>query len=80
MPFICDWHGRFLRSFSVRTHMAVSRFILERGLEGFPQLGKKCRIKFTLLCQMGRKKYRPKDQYDYFEIKYSKISLTTTLI
>ena len=34
-------------------------FILERGLAGFPQFGKKCRIKFTLPRQMGRRKNRP---------------------
>jgi len=40
--------------------MSSSRaeFILERGLAGFPQFGKKCRIKFTLPRQiiMGRQK------------------------
>ena len=55
-------------------------FILERGLAWFAQVGKKHRIKFTLPRQMGRKKNRPKDKYYFFEIKYSKTSLTTTLI
>ena len=35
-------------------------FILERGLAGFPQFGKKCRIKFTLPCQMGRQTKKKK--------------------
>ena len=57
-----------------------ARFILERGLAGFPQFGKKYRIRFTLPRQMGRKKNRPKDKYYFFDMKYSKTSLTTTLI
>ena len=57
-------------------------FILEGGLAGFPQFGKKkkCRIKFTLPGQIGRKKKDPSIKYYFFEIKYSKKSLTTTLI
>ena len=42
--------------------------------------GKKCLIKFTLPHQMGRKTNRPKDKYYFFEIRYSRTSLTTTLI
>ena len=48
-------------------------FILERGLAGFPQFGKKCRIRFTLPRQMGRKKNRPKDKYYFFWNKVFKI-------
>ena len=55
-------------------------FTLERGRAGFPQVGKKHRIKFTLPRQMGRQNNRPKDNYYFFEIKYSKTSLTTALI
>ena len=57
------------------------RFILERNLVRFPQFVKKCCIKFTLPHQMGPPpKNRPKDKYLFFQIKYSKTSLTTTLI
>ena len=55
-------------------------FIQERGLAGFTQFGKKkCRIKFTLPGQIGRKK-DPSIKYYFLEIKYSKTSLTITLI
>ena len=39
---------------------AWAGFILERGIAGFPQFGKKCHIKFTLSRQMGRKKMEPR--------------------
>ena len=47
---------------------------------GISAIWKKFRIKFTLPRQMARKKNRPRDKYYFFEIKYSKTSLTTTLI
>ena len=54
-------------------------FILDCGLAGFPQFGKK-NLKFTLPRQMGRKKIDPRISTTFFYIKYSKTSLTTTLI
>ena len=50
--------------------------MLERGLAGSPQFGKKCRKKFTLPRQMGRAKIST----IFFSTKYLKTSLTTTLI
>ena len=49
---------------------------------GIYAIWKKCRMKFLLPRQMGRKQNRPKDKYYFFlkKIKYSKTSLTTTLI
>ena len=44
------------------TIVVITGFILERGLAGFPQFGKKCRIELTL-----RKKNRPKDKYKVFK-------------
>ena len=58
-------------------------FIQGHSFAGFLQIGKKCCLKFVLLGQMGQKikiKNRPKDKYHFLEIKYSKTSLTTTLI
>ena len=40
----------------------IAGFILERGLAGFPQFGKKFSKTFTLPRQMGRKKNRPKEK------------------
>ena len=40
----------------------ITGIILERGLAGFPQFGKKSRIKFKSPGQMGRPKNRPKDK------------------
>ena len=45
--------------FNCQAFNTQAGFILERGLAGFPQFGKKCRIKFTLPRQMGRIKKRP---------------------
>ena len=57
------WIVRSLKSLSILFVMPLSItasqrvFILEGGLAGFPQFGKKkCRIKFTLPGQIGRKK------------------------
>ena len=47
-------------------------FILERALAGFPQFGKKCRLRFTLPLQMRRKRNRPKDKYYFFKNKVFK--------
>ena len=59
---------------------AESWFILERGLAGSPQFGKKMPYKIYVAASNGVHKNRPKDQYYFFKIKYSKTSLTTTLI
>ena len=44
---------------SWRKELLCTGFILEHGLVGFLQFGKKCCIKFTLPCQMGRQKIDP---------------------
>ena len=45
--------------------VGAAEFILERGFAGFPQTGKKCRLKFTLPRKIGRKKKKkpPKDKH-----------------
>ena len=57
-----------------------ARFILEQGVAGFPQFGKKMPQKIYVAGSNGAQKNRTKDKYYFFKIKYSKTSLTTTLI
>ena len=38
---------------AAHTQVAYTGFVLERSFAGFPQLEKKCHIKFTLARQMG---------------------------
>ena len=51
----------YQKSFQAAFHLTLTGFLLERGLAGFPQFGKKSRIKFKLPGRMGRQKNRPKD-------------------
>ena len=52
----------YQKSFQAAFHFTLTGIILERGLAGFPQFGKKSRIKFKSPGQMGRPKNRPKDK------------------
>ena len=54
-----------LCSLSVQTHITVRVYSRAR-LWGISAIWKKCRVKFTLPRQMGCKKYRPKDKYNFF--------------
>ena len=56
-------------------------FIPEGGVAGFPQFGKKKITAQNLRCRANwaQKKKDPSIKYYFFEIKYSKKSLTTTL-
>ena len=55
-------------------------FILERGLAGFPQFGRKMPHKIYVAGSNWAQKKDPSIKYYFFEIRYSKTSLTTTLI
>ena len=81
MPTICDWHGRFLWSLSVQTHIAV-RFYSRARPWGISAIWKTMPHKVYVAASNGpaRKNYRPKDKYDFFKIKYSRMSVTKILI
>ena len=55
-------------------------FIQDRDLAGFPQFGKKMPHKIYVAGSNWAQKKDPSIKYYFFEIKYSKTSLTTTLI
>ena len=56
----------------------IAGFILERGLAGFPQFGKKFRKKFTSPRQMGRKKIDPRKSTIFWNKVFQNITDNNT--
>ena len=48
-------------------YYCTTGFILEHGLEGFPQFGKKLLHKVYVVTSNGAQKNRPKDEYYFFK-------------
>ena len=49
-------------------------------MKDFPQFGKKLLHKIYVVTSNGAQKNRPKDEYYFFKLKYSKTSLTTLIL